>query len=138
MGKTRATFISLLPLPFSSSSSRRQWSLTHGGGVVPYGCIPYAKRRVHRSGKRRSAALSFLAGVEDDIRRSSRKLDTSSISRRRTTDRNWTRRPVPRALASSARSSAYNYSAFPFISLFILALLVLDIPLIMREGQYNR
>lgn len=40
------------------------------------------------------------ADVENDIRRSSRKLDTSSISRRRTTDRNWTRRPVPRALAS--------------------------------------
>lgn len=38
--------------------------------------------------------------MENDIRRSSRKLDTSSISRRRTTDRNWTRRPVPRGLAS--------------------------------------
>ena len=37
-----------------------------------------------------------------------RKLDTSSISGRRTTDRNSPRRPVPRGL-HLAQSSAYNY-----------------------------
>lgn len=89
--RTRATFI-----------SPRQWSLTRGGGVV----VQHTAHETLRTPFYRRF-LSY-ADVENDIRRSSRKLDTSSISGRRTTDRNWPRRPVPRGL-HLAQSSAYNY-----------------------------